>query len=210
MNIELFFEDFIKELKRQEEKIAYLQLIGKEEDYLVKEFCYVLFEKSNGEYFAITNMGDQGENKIDICVIKGEDLDNLDTLKIIELIEAKYFRNKHEFRTHLGDDDISSPMKELNKQMSVIDKNKNTHGWLKLNPGLRKMNGLVFVSYVSPEINDENKEKYYNKVIKKARDCLVNVNHEKLSLKSVFDDFKIKLANKNRYVSLRVGLWVLN
>lgn len=210
MNIELFFEDFIKELKRQEEKIAYLQLIGKEEDYLVKEFCYVLFEKSNGEYFAITNMGDQGENKIDICVIKGEDLDNLDTLKIIELIEAKYFRNKHEFRTHLGDDDISSPMKELNKQMSVIDKNKNTHGWLKLNPGLRKINGLVFVSYVSPEINDENKEKYYNKVIKKARDCLVNVNHEKLSLKSVFDDFKIKLANKNRYVSLRVGLWVLN
>ena len=152
----------------------------------------------------------QGENKIDICVIKGEDLDNLDTLKIIELIEAKYFRNKHEFRTHLGDDDISSPMKELNKQMSVIDKNKNTHGWLKLNPGLRKINGLVFVSYVSPEINDENKEKYYNKVIKKARDCLVNVNHEKLSLKSVFDDFKIKLANKNRYVSLRVGLWVLN
>ena len=91
MNIELFFEDFIKELKRQEEKIAYLLLIGKEEDYLVKEFCYVLFEKSHGEYFAITNMGDQGENKIDICVIKGEDLDNLDTLKIIELIEAKYF-----------------------------------------------------------------------------------------------------------------------
>jgi hypothetical protein len=208
MNLILFFEEFIKELKRQEEKIAYLQLLGKEEDYLLKEFCYVLFKKSNGEYFTITNKGNKKENKIDISVIKGEDLDNHDTLEIVEMIEAKYFSNKHEFRTHLRDADIGSPMKELNNQMRYID--KNTHGWLKLSPNVRKTNGLVFVSYVSPEISKESKENYYNKILEKARDSIKNINYKSLSLKSVFEDIIIAFANKNRYISLRVGLWFLN
>ena len=210
MNTELYFKGFIKKLKKYEEKIAYLQLIGKQEDYLVKEFCHCLFEASNGEYFAITNMGDRGEKKIDICVIKGNDLDNLNTLRITELIEAKYFRNKHEFRTHLPDDDIGTAMKKLNEQIHFIDKNKNEHGWLQLSPDLHKINGLAFVSYVSSETNKEKKEKYFKKVLKEAKEKINNINHEKLTLEDVFDDIEIRLANKARYVSLRVGLWVLN
>ena len=210
MNTELYIMGFIKKLKKYKEKIAYLQLIGKQKDYLVKELCYYLFENSNGEYFAITNMGDKGEKKIDICVVKGDDLDNLNTLRIIELIEAKYFRNKHEFRTHLANDDIGSPMKKLNNQMYYIDKNKNKHGWLQLSPDLHKINGLAFVSYVSSETNKEKKEEYFQKVLKKAKEKINNINHEKLVLEDVFDDIEIQLANKTRYVSLRVGLWVLN
>ena len=210
MNTELYFKGFIKKLKKNKEKIAYLQLLGKQEKYLVNEFCHCLFETSNGEYFAITERGDKGEKKIDICVVKGDDLDNLNTLRIIELIEAKYFANKPGFRTHLANDDIGTPMKELNDQMYFIDKNKNTHGWLQLSPDLHKINGLAFVSYVSSEANKEKKEKYFKKVLKEAKEKINNINHEKLVLEDVFDDVEIKLANKTRYVSLRLGLWVLN
>ncbi|MBA7584205.1 hypothetical protein ES708_26158 [subsurface metagenome] len=94
--------------------------------------------------------------------------------------------------------------------MDFIDKNKNSHGWLHLSPDLHKINGLSFVSYVSSETNKEKKEKYFKKVLKEAKEKINNINHEKLVLEDVFDDIEIQLANKARYVSLRVGLWVLN
>ena len=80
MNIKSFFEEFIKVLEKDKEKLAYLQLIEKLETYLVKEFCFSLFKASEGQYFAITNLGNKGERKIDICVVEGEDLDDLKSL----------------------------------------------------------------------------------------------------------------------------------
>jgi len=210
MNIQLFFKDFIKKLKIYGDKIAYLQLGGKLEDYLVKEFCYALFEKSNGELFSVTNLGNKGEQRIDICVVKGEDLDDPTNLRIIELIEAKYFTNTHEWRTNLTDEDISKAMNRLNKQMNYIEKDKIRHGWLQLNSDVDRIDGLVFASYVGSEENEIKKEKYFERVLQKAKETLNNIDSEHLILEPIFDDIRIMLANKTRYVSLRAGLWMLN
>ena len=66
---ELYYS-FLKHLKNEEKRIAPLQLTGKIEDYLVKEFAYHIYKESAGTAFALTNLGNKGGRRIDLCLLK--------------------------------------------------------------------------------------------------------------------------------------------
>lgn len=62
---------FLEHLREQEEKISVLQLSGKIEDFLVKEFAYYVSKKTKGKDFVLTNYGKKDDHrKIDICLIR--------------------------------------------------------------------------------------------------------------------------------------------
>lgn len=55
-DLKAYFAGFLEYLKVNRERIAYLQLPGKLEDYLVKEFCYFIYAKSKGTYATVVNI----------------------------------------------------------------------------------------------------------------------------------------------------------
>lgn len=199
--LKLKFAPFLKYLNQQKEKITYLQLIGKLEEYLVKEFCYYIFLNSKGKEFAVINMGSNKEQKIDICILTGE---NLDDPEIKFMIEAKYFRNKHRFRYN-ATDEITTTLKSLNSQMH--DYNVETHGWFKVSPTVKKIFGLVFASYIGKKKNNQEKKNYYQRILKAAKENLNNLNVLDNMFEDIYDDIEVKLLNKAFFVSLKAGLW---
>jgi len=199
--LKLKFTPFLKYLNQQKEKISYLQLIGKLEEYLVKEFCYYVFLNSKGKEFAVINMGSNKEQKIDICILTGE---NLDDPEIKFMVEAKYFRNKHRFRYN-ATDEITTTLKSLNSQMH--DYNVETHGWFKVSPTLKKIFGLVFASYIGKKKNPQEKKNYYQRILKAAKENLNNLNVLDNMFEDIYDDIEVKLLDKVFFVSLKAGLW---
>lgn len=199
--LKLKFTPFLKYLNQQKEKIVYLQLIGKLEEYLVKEFCYYVFLNSKGKEFAVINMGSNKEQKIDICILTGE---NLDDPEIKFMIEAKYFRNKHRFRYN-ATDEITTTLKSLNSQMH--DYNVETHGRFKVSPTVKKIFGLVFASYIGKKKNTQEKKNYYQRILKAARENLNNLNVLDNMFEDIYDDIEVKLLDKAFFVSLKAGLW---
>ena len=104
------FYAYLKYLKKQKEKIALLQLTGRLEDYLVKEFIYFVYQ--NG-MFAITNVGSKNEQKVDICLLEGD----LNHCVIYGMIEAKYIRNIHRFWESAATDEITPTLHSLKQQL---------------------------------------------------------------------------------------------
>lgn len=197
------FIPFLKYLNQQKEKIAYLQLIGKLEEYLVKEFCYYVFLNSKGKELAVINMGSNKEQKIDICILSGK---NLDDPEIKFMIEAKYIRNIHRFKSRYNaTDEITTTLKSLNRQMH--DYNVEKHGWFKISHDVKKIFGLVFLSYVSEGKNIQEKEKYFQRIIKTAKENLNNLKVLDNMSEDVYDDIEVNLINKTFFVSLKAGLW---
>ncbi len=205
-DLQEYFAGFLKYLNENRERIAYLQLPGKLEDFLVKEFCYFIYTKSKGMYATVVNMGKKKkeEKRIDICIITGQDL-NLEHIEILELIEVKYFRNWHRFLPLDAKDNILKLMKGFNKQIYSVD--KNTHGWFKVNSNVNRVNAIAFASFVSYEKNDNKKEDYYSRILNIARKVFANNIILKFSFQKVYEDSELTLFNKKIYITLRAGLW---
>jgi len=174
-DLKAYFAGFLEYLNVNRERIAYLQLPGKLEDYIVKEFCYFIYTKSKGTYAAVVNMGKKKkeEKRIDICIITGQDL-NLEHIEILAMIEMKYFRNWHRFLPLNAKDNIIKLMKGFNKQIYSVD--KETHGWFEVNPNVNSVNAIAFASFVSYEKNDNKKEDYYSRILNVARKVFANNN----------------------------------
>jgi len=200
------FTGFLEYLTHSREKIAYLQLNGKIEDFLVKEFCYFIYNESKGKYATVVNMGktNKKEKRIDICVISGENLD-LEQIQIEAMMEVKYFRNWHRFLPLNAKDNIRTIMKDFNKQIYKVD--KNTHGWFKVNSNVSIVNAMAFASFVSYEQNDNKKEDYYTRILTTAKEIFANNIISKFSFHKVYEDTEIELFNKKIYITLRAGLW---
>ena len=195
---------FLEYLHQEKEKISYLQLIGKLEEFLVKEFCYFIFTNSEGMECAVVNMGSKKtkEQEIDICILSGTSLDDP---KIIWLIEAKYFRNRHRFKQYNATDEITTTMKSLNKQMHNY--NVDTHGWFKVSSKVTKIFGLVFASYVSEEQNTQEKQNYSQRILKAAKEKIEDLVVIDNMFEDIYDEVVINLFDKTFYVSLKAGLW---
>ena len=205
-DLKAYFAGFLEYLNVNRERIAYLQLPGKLEDYLVKEFCYFIYAKSKGRYGAVVNMGKKNkkEKMIDICIVIGQDL-NLELIEILVMIEVKYFRNWHRFLPLDAKDNILKLMKDFNKQIYSVD--KDTHGWFKVNPDVNRVEAIAFASFVSYEKNDDKKEDYYSRILNAARKVFENNIISKFSFLKVYEDTELMLFNKKIYITLRAGLW---
>ncbi len=200
--IELYYS-FLDYLKNKKERIAMLQLAGKIEDYLVREFTYHVYCTSGGNVFALPNLGKKDENRIDICLLKGQ----LDDPIIYGMIEVKYITNNHKFLDHGADDEISPTLKNLYKQLKY--KPPDQHGGYRVDLSAKSKNiyGLVFASYVTKDNNTERKKKFYDKILKTAEKYFRYYDLAKPYFRQIFDDVCINALGARYYVSLKAGLW---
>ncbi len=203
-NLKSYYIDFLKYITNNRERISYLQLTGKIEDYLVKEFCYFIYSESKGNYAAVVNLGSskKKEKVIDICIIAGK---NLNEIEIVEMIEVKYFRNWHRFRPYDAKDNIRTLMKSFNKQIYPVE--NETHGWFKINSNVKKVKAIAFASFLSYEENDNKKEVYYTRIINVAKEEFVNNIISRIDFQKVYNDTEVILLNKKIYATLRSGIW---
>lgn len=198
------FKGFLDYLNDNRQKIGYIQLTGKMEKFLVKEFCYFIYTKSKGKYATAIDMGKKKEKRIDICVIAGQQLD-YEQIEIVALIEAKYFRNWHRFFPLTDEDKILEIMKGFIKQIYPVE--KDSHGWFNLNSSVKRVNAIAFASFVSYEQKDSKKEAYYTRILNTARKMFENDIISTFSFQRAYEDTEIELFNKKIYVTLRAGLW---
>ena len=194
---------YLDHLEETTQRLAPLQLTGKIEDYLTKEFVTFLFRVSEGFRFAIVNSGIKGEPKIDMAIIKG----GPEEFVVESFVEAKYFRNRHRMSPKDMDavDEHAKSLDELKKQLSFIP--KNTHGFHYVSLG-SKIYGLAFVSYTRPVKSDDRKEVYFEHFLTKAESHGFRYhNLEKPYLRSVYEDIPIEVLGSKWLVTLRGGLW---
>ena len=201
--IEIFYS-FLKYLEEKKEAIAVLQLTGKIEDFLVKEFVYFVYKSSGGKNFALVNIGNKNQQKIDLCLIRGK---NVNTAEIYGLIEAKYFRNRHRLWSSNAMDEIVPTLKDLSRQLHIFA--DSSHGVFNVNLKSKTnvIYGLVFASYVDEDKNEFRKKHFYKTILDKASKNFKYHDLSKPYFRPVYDDVEIKVLNSVFYATLKVGLW---
>ena len=198
------YYSFLKHLEVKKEEISVLQLTGRIEGFLVKEFVYFIHRSSGGRNFALVNVGNKNQQKIDLCLINGN---SVNSAKIYGLIEAKYFRNRHRLWTSNAMDEITPTLKDLSRQLHVFE--GYSHGVFNVNLKSRAnvIYGLVFASYINETKNEAGKRNFYKTILDKASE---NFKYHDLSrpyFRPIFDDFKVRVLNTDFYVTLKSGLW---
>ena len=201
--IETFYS-FLKYLADQKEEIAVLQLSGKIEDFLVKEFVYFIHKSSGGKNFALVNIGNKNQQKIDLCLIRGETVNDA---KIYGLIEAKYFRNRHRFWSSNAMDEITTTLKDLNRQLHIFENPSHGRFHVNLKSKTNVIYGLVFASYINEEENKLGKRNFYKTILDKASENFKYHDLSKPYFRPVYDDIEVKILNSIFYVTLKAGLW---
>ncbi|MCH7500284.1 MAG: hypothetical protein IH886_09785 [Nitrospinae bacterium] len=197
------YYSFLEKIKSEREKFAYLQLIGRIEDYLVKEFIYHIFIKSKGTRYAYPNVGNKGERKYDIAI-----MNDINNPKITALIEAKYFRNKHRISDNDASDENTTTLRDLSSQMGKFNKPKHSYYSVKLIGHNKEIYGLVFASFVSLEENDKKLNSFFNKILTKASEFkLIYHDHKHPYLNKVYEKTLIKVCGKDVFCTLKAGLW---
>lgn len=193
------YYSYLKYLSKERKKIALLQLTGRIEDYLVREFIWHAHTKHN---FGVANIGSKNQQKIDICLLKGK----LDNPTIYCMVEAKYFRNKHRLWDN-ATDEIGYTLKDLNRQLHYFNYSKHGNMEVGLISKSHSIYGLVFASYVNNKKDKSKKDKFY-KDIKNAA-CKYFKYHDlpNPGFRKVFDDVKVRVLNTDFYVTLKGGLW---
>lgn len=203
--IEEIYRSYVKHLESKKDEIAVLQLTGKIEDFLVKEFIYHTYTKSKKKIFGLTNVGKNKEQKIDICLQKKEK----GRTEIMGMIEAKYLRNIHRYDTKLNaKDEISTSLKSFKTQVHKFE--ESVHGGLnvKLISKDNNIYGLIFASYVDTK-QDNEWQKYRKKIISKANDLGFKYQDKPQAyFDIVYENVATTIFDEEYYVSLASGLWV--
>lgn len=199
------YEGFPEYLKNKSKLIAPLQLTGRLEDYLVREFISHSYTKTGGEILGLANLG-KGQ-RFDIALAKylGEK-----EVQVVGLLEAKYLRNRHRVLPFNAKDETTSALKRLQKQLNGKPKIGLREFSVKLEPQNKRIFGLVFVSYATTEGRTTDKEEFYNRhIVENAKkEKFVPAGNKTEFLDSVHEDAHVKFGNANFFVTLRVGLWI--
>jgi hypothetical protein len=217
-SVKPLFDSFRRKLNKDRKRYAPLQLVGRIEDFLVKEFVLHIFRQTHGEWFPLVNLGKSGEQKVDIAILEGnlrgctsdtteEKIRNKTCVRV--LIEAKYIRNRS--RICLGDamDETGQTLKSLAKQLHRYERRKHGGFPVNLKYKAREIYGLVFASFVSLEEKNADERKFFEDIRKKAKD--LRLRYFDLPgyawLEECYSATPVKALNTTFYVSLRAGLW---
>lgn len=201
-----FFYSFLGHIKKEKRKFAFLQLVGRLEDYLVKEFIYHIYRESAGNRFALTNTGSKGEQKFDIAILSGY----LEKPSIIGFIEAKYLRNWHRAWSSDATDETTTVLKSLAKQLGSFVLQGHGNFPVKLASRSKDIYGLIFASYVCDKKDRKAKESFFKSQLGNHMAQTFRYHDlRKAYFRSVYDDVRITILGGVRYASLRVGLWKL-
>lgn len=114
------FNGFIEHLKAHADRIAYAQLAGRIEEYLVREFCYSVHLSRHGRrLFAAHSPGHiRGQPQVDIAILNGRLEENEGDLCIVHMLEAKYFTNAAILG--MGDDPNWYTLRGLGEQVTRL------------------------------------------------------------------------------------------
>ena len=204
-SIGYIYHNYIKHLKSKEKQISVLQLTGRIEDFLVKEFIYCAYAESNKKIFGLTNVGKSKEQKIDICLqrkVKGQ-------IEIMGMIEAKYIRNVHRYNTILNaKDEINDSLKSFGKQVHKYS--KSIHGGYNVNLISKDNNiyGLIFTSYADRK-EDNEWNKFRKNIISKANELgFMYQDKSKAYLDIIYENVSTTIFDEEYFVSLASGLWI--
>ena len=198
----------LKQLGKEQRKFAFLQLVGRLEDILVKEFVFHIYDSSGGSRFALTNVGLLGERKIDIAVLSGH-LDPKSKCTIKALVEARYLRNWHRAWDENAGDETATTLGSLARQIRRFDRAKHGGFDVVLSSRNREIYGLVFASFVSKQAADPSKEHFYGEILKsRAAGNFRYYDLDRPYLRdTAYDDVKVEVLGSARFCTLGAGLW---
>lgn len=191
---------FLRYLRKHNRKTAYLQLTGRIEDYLVKEFIAFAHQKG---IFAISNYGKKNQQRVDICLLKGTHKKPI----IYGMIEAKYLRNVHRAWSADATDENVPSLKSLKRQLHIFNKPTQGRFGVKLNAHSSNIYGMVFASFVNQKKDTAKKKLFYDSILEKAEPDFRYHDLPKPYFTPVYDDIKIKALDATFYVTLKCGLW---
>jgi len=211
------YYSFIRYLKRNRSKFAFLQVAGRMEDVLVKEFAYHIWRESKGSRYPMTNVGNEQEQKFDIVILRGRLGETKEksesSCEICSLIEAKYLQRRHRAWEFNANDETRPSLKGLRRQLGEFRSGKHYGFRVKLQARNRDVYGLVMASYVSPRPNGGPKrESEKEGLFKDALNSASGFRYHDLPtprFDRVYDDIKVSLLEGKRYCTLRAGLWKL-
>lgn len=211
------YYSFREYIKKNSEKFAFLQLAGRMEDMLVKEFAYHIWRESKGNRYPMTNAGNKGERKFDIVILRGRlgesKKESQLSCEVCTLVEAKYVQRRHRAFEGNANDETKGSLKSLWHQLGKF-KSDSQYGFpVKLQARKRDVYGLVIASYVAPERSGgarriSEKERFFDGVKRDAKGFRY-LDFPNPTLDKVYDDVPVTLLKGKRYCSLRVGLWKL-
>ena len=205
--IEELYEGFPDYLSKKSKSISTLQLTGRLEDYLVREFIGYVYMKTEGEILGLANLGKPQRFDIALAKFLGEK-----RIEIVGLLEAKYLRNVHRVLPFDAKDEITSALNSLHKQLNGKREIGIREFSVKLEPQNNRIFGLVFASYVTTQGWKNNKEDFYNSyIVEKAKKIGFDPYGKHTEFfDSVYEDRKAKFGESTYYVTLRMGLWTGN
>jgi hypothetical protein len=189
------------------------------EDMLVKEFAYHIWGESRGSRFPMTNVGNRGEQRFDIAVLRGRvgetKEESESSCKLCTLVEAKYLQRRHRAWEFNANDETRTSLKALRHQLRKFKSHKHYGFDVRLQAHNREVYGLIIASYVatSPSVGPKRaseREAFFDGILQDAEaKGFRYVDHPQPYFDNVYDDVEVALLKGKRYCSLRAGLWRL-
>lgn len=210
MRLLKFYNFFINYLKHPKmvKRIALLLLSGKIEHYIVRDFAYLLHQKSNGIFSGVVNVGRENP-KVDLMVINKN--------KVVQaFMEFKHIPDKNRFwnEKSTGRDNVGKLLDDLCEQLRKIgqciskgkfEATKQTEFDISKNA---EFAGMIIASYYAKGIERDLMEDFFKLIIEKAgQKGFRNYSGRGLTLNKVFENSEVTFAGKRYHISLRLGLW---
>jgi hypothetical protein len=205
------YDSYLEKLRAAKAELAALQLTGKLEDRLTKEFASCVYACSAGDLIALSNVGKKGEQKIDIGVLQGDFSKAIDrrNASVRALVEAKYLRNAHKLCLGNAQDEIVGTLKDLRRQLWTFNRKEWGGFPVRLSGQRRDIYGLVLVSYVRPNDEPDGEGTFLERIRTQAKQLGFTYNDLSSTpwLQRVYDRVPVVALKRSFSASLKAGLW---
>ena len=213
------YYSFREYIRKNSKKFAFLQLAGRMEDMLVKEFAYHIWHESKGNRYPMTNVGKKGEQKFDIVILRGRlgesKKESQSSCEVCTLVEAKYVQRRHKAFEGNANDETKGSLESLRSQLGEFKSDMQFGFRVKLQARNRDIYGLVIASYVATKrceasTRASEKESFFTGVLQRAKGLGFRyLDFPYPTFDKVYDDVEVTVLKGKRVCSLRVGLWKL-
>jgi hypothetical protein len=190
-------------------RIAPLQLAGRIEDYLVKEFMQFVFQQSEGRRFCDTNYGLRGEPRVDIAIRR---CDSHGREVLEALIEAKYLRNRghRHGKPHDKFDEIGETLLSLRKQLEFVPGPMQGKTVVRRRSRSVNVYGLVFAGYARREEEDDSSKDFLGRIRKTGNELGLCFHDLPMPyFRKAFRELPLIVFGEKWLISLWGGLWCI-
>jgi hypothetical protein len=207
------YKAFRRKLLRDKAHIAPLQLLGRIEDLLTKEFASSILVNSKWKTLPLLNVGMSGDKRrIDVALISGDISErvNKNALRIWAFVELKYLRNKHRIGEANAQDELEPTFRSLHTQLKRLNVSNFAGYPVRLRAGIGDTYGLVFASYVHRASATNTPDAFVKRIQEAARNHGFQThNFKSPKLYPIYSDVPVQILGATYKVSLFSGLWRL-